>query len=499
MPDADDNNIDPIDPIEPSGPERPYEEEPMDVETPRRAASAQFIVDSEAGAITSLREAMDPAHQSLTDALRMSFRVLQIVILVLVVLFIFSGWKKVKVGQTGVLTVWGEIVEVKGSKALTDGYKFSRWPYPAGEFILFQERNLAVDLGTSFWPAIRPNQTFEQAVSQASVNDRLRPGRDGSVITRDAELAHLQLTARYEIADPVGFVERVQVLGDDADRIVRLALQRAVVHSGAGADVDEITERSELFAADISRSAQEMLDAMGSGIFLRSIDLPRTSAPLAIRKTMEDLQQTNVRVEESFERARQTANETLTTVAGPQHPELWALIESYQVAAEGGDDALAEQRLAEIGSLLDTQQSGGVARIINAARSYRSLIESTLGSDARYFASLLPAYRQQPEMVVKRLWLESYANVLGGDEAEIIYAPRDLATMQLAFRGLDSVADRRRERAMDRREQQTNLSALNELGIVARRAQDIQTSGPGRQLRVDEGEGGTTVRSLAPR
>ena len=52
-----------------------------------RAASARYIVESEVGSEGALRDAMDPANQSLADALRLSFRVLQAVIVVLVVLF----------------------------------------------------------------------------------------------------------------------------------------------------------------------------------------------------------------------------------------------------------------------------------------------------------------------------------------------------------------------------------------------------------------------------
>ena len=55
----------------------PVEEEPAEEDAPRRAASAQFVVQSEVGSQALLREAMDPANQSLREALRLSFRVLQ--------------------------------------------------------------------------------------------------------------------------------------------------------------------------------------------------------------------------------------------------------------------------------------------------------------------------------------------------------------------------------------------------------------------------------------
>src|ERR1043165_2421282 len=96
--------------LDPSGVPYEQEAEAMEEESPRRAASARFIVDTQVGSEAAMRDAMDPANQSLAEALRLSFRVLQAVILVLIVLFLASGFQTVQEGQSGVRTVWGKIV-----------------------------------------------------------------------------------------------------------------------------------------------------------------------------------------------------------------------------------------------------------------------------------------------------------------------------------------------------------------------------------------------------
>ena len=78
----------------------PIEDRPLQVEAPRRAASAQLVVEAEVGADAELREAMDPANQSLADALRLSYRVLQFVILALLALFLVSGFQRVDESQS---------------------------------------------------------------------------------------------------------------------------------------------------------------------------------------------------------------------------------------------------------------------------------------------------------------------------------------------------------------------------------------------------------------
>ena len=72
---------------------------PPEEEAPRRAASARLEVRGGPGREAMLREALDPANQSLRDALRLSFRVLQLVMVVLVVVFLFSGLKTIEPGQ----------------------------------------------------------------------------------------------------------------------------------------------------------------------------------------------------------------------------------------------------------------------------------------------------------------------------------------------------------------------------------------------------------------
>ncbi len=124
----------------------------MEVEAPRRAASAQLVVEGEVGADAELREAMDPANQSLADALRLSFRVLQFVILALLALFLVSGFQRVDDSQSGVMLRFGRIVEVDDHRALEPGLRRNLLPYPAGEFVILDVESRPVDIATTFFP-----------------------------------------------------------------------------------------------------------------------------------------------------------------------------------------------------------------------------------------------------------------------------------------------------------------------------------------------------------
>ena len=99
----------------------PVAEESLEEEGPRRAASAQFHVEESTVTNVAMREAMDPANQSLGDALRLSYRLLQLGILILVVMFLFSGFETIREGYSGVKMVFGRIVGTPGSEELEPG------------------------------------------------------------------------------------------------------------------------------------------------------------------------------------------------------------------------------------------------------------------------------------------------------------------------------------------------------------------------------------------
>lgn len=470
----------------------PVEEDPIEEsEQPRRAASAEFVVDSSVGSQAALRAAMDPATQSLADALRLSFRLLQLVILVLVVLFFASGLKTIDEGESGVMVRWGKIVPIAGQESLEPGLHFSAWPYPIGEFITFDADNLSTGVGNWYWPDLGQHPSVESAAGTATPA-RITPhdfGHHGYVLTRGGDMGHLKLTAQYTIDQPAEFVQRMTV--SDAERVVQLALQRAIVHATARFSLQDIADRSDEVRHEIHRRAQEMLDDLRSGIRIASITIPESTVPLAVRRTFLDLQNARHEADRRIEQARLRANQHLIDAAGERYRHAIRAIDRYEQAMAEGDDELAEQHLRDMFAMIDRGElSGEVAQIVQRSRAYRSLIESSLGNEARRFASLLPAFRQHPEFVVRERWLEVYANVLARSDAELIFVPHTVGHINLQVSGSHQVKERRQESRLDRREQQAYQDFYGQQrGRYIPFVTDDRGRGPGRQLRIDPEEG----------
>lgn len=197
----------------------------IDAELPRRGASAQFEVAATVAAEVAMRQAMDPANQSLGEALRLSYRLLQVAIVGLLITFLFSGFQTVQEGMSGVRTIFGRISGEPGQEALSPGLN-PFWPYPVGDISVFETKRV-VELRSEFWPRMSAkNTTIEQMIDGADPTAPLKPGFDGTVITGDGDLAHIQLVAEYVVEDPVRFLQAVDL--EKGDAIVRIALSCGV-------------------------------------------------------------------------------------------------------------------------------------------------------------------------------------------------------------------------------------------------------------------------------
>ncbi|MDP6890944.1 MAG: SPFH domain-containing protein [Phycisphaerales bacterium] len=447
-----------------------------------RAASARLEVAQGVGDAAQLREAMDPANRSLADALQLSFRLLQITILCLLVLYLFSGFKTVEANQSGVATLWGAIVDRDG---LDSGLQMN-WPPPVGEFVVFQAEGRSVDDGDAFVTRGVGVQGRERSVQQAKATDRIKPERDGSFLTSDREIGHVASVARFEIVDPQRFLE---ALADtEANGLVRLALQKATVSVAARHTLRELRETltSDALRSLLKERAQSVLDEAECGIRIVDVTLQNEpKPPLYLQKSFEDFSRVSQQVEADIEGARQAAQEQLIGVAGERYGDLAGLIDEYESewnAGRTGDDALAK-----IDHWLEGDDaSGDVFRAMSGAHRYRTEIEKTIGSESRRFQSLLPSWHEHPDLVVAERLLRAKRNVLSAEDAELLYVPLALGSLRLDISGQQHVRDARRRSDLKRREEDTWGTRLGTALDVFRRVDELKGDAAARQLMIDE-------------
>ena len=453
-----------------------------DLNRPERAASARLDVADGLGEAAQLREAMDPANRSLAEALQLSFRVLQVAMIVLLGLFLFSGFKTVEANESGVATIWGRIV---GTDELQPGLQMN-WPPPVGEFMLVQAEGRVVDDEGAFKPRILGVQGEERAIRQSKATDRLKPEADGSVLTVGGEIGHVAAEARFEVVDSARFLEAVS--DDAADALVRLALQRAIVQTAATHTLGELRNdvSTDALRAMLQEQTQSMLDKVNAGLRIVEVNVTdEVKPPLNLQKTFEEFSKVRQQVESNVESARQQAQERLITVAGEHHAELSAMIE--EVEAAWADETARTEIIARIDELLDSGRiSGEVYRTLSASRLYRTEIERTIGSEARRFASLQGEWNRHRDLVVAQRLLEVKGRLLGSNSAEMVFVPLGIGSLRLDISGLQHVRDTRRRTDIKRRGDATWSQQIGSAVDQYRRVDELKGDDAARQLKIDE-------------
>ncbi|HIB50192.1 MAG TPA: hypothetical protein EYO40_02730 [Phycisphaerales bacterium] len=248
----------------------------------RRDASAKFVVqNTDANTSLDLKDAMETAHRSLADSLQLSFRALQGVMFILVVLYLVSGFRTVEDSQTGVSTFFGAIVDDEG---LSPGLQMN-WPPPIGGFEIYRAQNREADIGSVFKPRIDARLSQEQRISKASSSDGLIPGRDGSLLTSDGDLAHVEVEAEWEIIDPIQYATAVP--DSFGNNIVEILLEQALVHTVAQLTLEELLDKPlEELRSLVRIETQRLLHQLNCGIRISDVSIPsEPEPPLYIQKS----------------------------------------------------------------------------------------------------------------------------------------------------------------------------------------------------------------------
>ena len=84
--------------------------------------------------LNRLDEQLDAAGKSMADALRISFAILKVIMIVLVVAFLASGFKTVGPDEKALVLRFGKIRGVSDDRVRESGLVWS-WPYPIGEVV----------------------------------------------------------------------------------------------------------------------------------------------------------------------------------------------------------------------------------------------------------------------------------------------------------------------------------------------------------------------------
>ncbi len=423
----------------------------------RRAASVTLNARNESEDSPAM---MDPANQSLADALRITYRLIQIAMLVLGALYLFSGFQSVRENEQGIRLLFGR----KDGAQVDPGFRFS-YPAPMGEMVKVDTGSVKVDLlrptgkpggritadSMDFWVYLSDDKARETPTAQLPKTASLNPEREGSVLTGDGNIAHTKWSFSYT-RDPAQVEKFAQnVLPEDERNIVIAAVKRGIVHAIAQTTIDDLLKQAsgEGSVAGVAKeNAQAVLDRLSTGIRLDQLKLEDKIPPMNVADNFAGVQTSESMSSAEREKARSEGNLTLNAMAGAAAGPLMGLITDYELAVEKNDDASKLKVLAAIDNVLEGREaqvatssgdkkfpanliSGQVTTLLSDARQYRSSIVNQRRSDLSIFEAKLGQFKTSPLVMVHREWIDAYSVFLDRDSVQFMIAPPGLHTMEL--------------------------------------------------------------------
>lgn len=381
---------------------------------------------------------LDAAGKSLSEALRISFIILKIIMIVLVIVFLASGFRTVDTDEQALVLRFGKIRGVGEERLLGPGLHWV-FPYPIDEIVkipVAKKPNLPIN---SFWYFQRPSEMLPPGVKdRARVRPTLNPIRDGYCITRsekqtrtavgsagsDYNIVHCKWQLIYQIDDPERFfkntyVEDVKpgqiyfdVIKKNITPLLEDMVEDAVVSAMVNYTIDEARSSDERIARDVKKLLQEKLNKTESGIAVVSVQLTDIIWPRQVDNAFLASIKASQTSQRAISEARLYAEKTLNEAAGPVAEELFAVLEGKTVSEQ--EEKLLWARLA-----------GAAREKIAQARAYRTEVVETAKADAEYLQKILPEYRQRPKLVIQKIYQDAIEYVLSNADEKFIIQPAE--------------------------------------------------------------------------
>jgi len=415
---------------------------------------------SSSAASRSLAPPVDPAQQSLAEALRVSFAILKLAMMVLLIAYAFSGTFSVGSNEVALRLRFGDYVGHPSQRVLERGTYLAA-PFPIEEVVKVDTRPATLVLDKEFWFETTAQESgMTRSQMQARKALPLHPLRDGSLITGDSNIAHAKWTITWRVADPVAYLTNVgsRPLATD---LVRLVAQQGIVQAAAGVAAEELL-RGVVDRELAVGTMQRRLDDMRSGIVVDQLALDKVSAPMRVATSFDAVTSAESERAGLIMAAQQERARILGETAGEASVALLGLISASEQAAEQGDKAAAaaaeaaiEQSLADLA--VDGMPVGGeVARVINAATTYRTQIVEKVAGEANAFTQLLPQYERNPRLVLTKIWEEAREQILTGDDIETFYMVPGQLELQIN-RDPNLQKERQKEQLSTRKQEQKRV------------------------------------------
>ncbi len=398
-------------------------------------------------------EQLDAAGRSLSDALHLSFTILKVIMIVLVVAFLASGFRTVGPDERALVLRFGRIQGIGDEAILGPG---AHWvfPYPIDELVKIPvEKNINLPVNTFWYKETRDDILGPGAKPRNYRAEKLDPMVEGYCLTRsqaagaiaaaaqgpvvvgqpflgdsegsDYNIVHTRWQINYRIGNVEQFFRNVyvrdvkpgEVYSDimiaSITPLLRSVVDDAIVTTTVHYTIDEVLQSVDTIPRRVQQLVQQKLDALESGIRVVQMQLVSAKWPMQVDQAFEAYVEASQKSSQTVTQARTYAETSLNKTGGQAAERLCrALLDP---------NCDTQQREA-----LWSQVTGDAQGVIAQAQAYQTNVVEAARGNANYLRSILPEYRKRPELVARELYLMAIQEVLtNADEKFILDGCKD--------------------------------------------------------------------------
>jgi membrane protease subunit HflK len=352
-------------------------------------------------------EEFNAADKSLSEALRISFIILKVIIIVLLIAFLASGFKTVDSDEQALVLRFGKIRGV-GEDRILKPRTTPYWvfPYPVDTMVKIPVQK-KIDLSIrSFWYyQTQEDMLRDPSIKMKRVLPTLDPVKDGYCITRsesqddvtsgpsasDYNIVHCKWQLTYQINDPERFFKNVyiedakpgdiyfDVITESIKSLLQNVFEDVIVTAMVNYTIDDVMfKQVARLTENVRKLLQEKLDTIESGIKVVQVQLTDKTWPMQV----DDAFQASVSASQTSERAIDKARTEAEN----------SMIEA---------SALVKEKLAE-------------------AQAYRTTVVTDAKAQADYLRELLPEYRKYPELVIQQIYQDAMERILNNVDEKFV-------------------------------------------------------------------------------
>ena len=384
-------------------------------------------------------EQLDAAGKSLSEALRLSFAILKVIMIVLVVIFLASGFRTVGSDEQAIVLRFGKIRGVGEERLLGPGLHWV-FPYPIDDIVRIpvqKKVNLPIN---SFWYSQTSRDLLGEGPKKRVIaEEKLKPERDGYCIIRsekqdqaaagltgsDYNIVHCKWQLTYKIDDPERFFQNVyvdlenieagqnyaDVISENITPLLEYMVADAVVTAMVNYTIDDcLFEQVARVTQHVKKLLQEKLDKIESGIEVVSVQLTDNIWPRQVDEAFQASIKASQESQKAISEARTYVENTLNEAAGPIAMQLYKSLR---------DETISEEEK----ELLWSQLAGAAQEKIAQARAYRTKVVESAKADVEYLHEILPEYRKRPRLVTQKIYLDAIEYVLNNAAEKFIVQP----------------------------------------------------------------------------